>query len=565
MFTRIGHRIHRWPPAWSSRAHGSAIANGDANTRCTETYFVHANARVIAEKMAMQARTLMVQGTASSVGKSLIVTALCRLFRQTGLRVAPFKSQNMALNSFVTPDGAEIGRAQAVQAEAAGIAPSVEMNPILLKPEGDTRSQVVLMGRPTGSFTFSEYHLRKPELIHIIAECLARLRAAYDIVVIEGAGSPAEINLASHDIVNMHVAETAGAPVILVGDIDRGGVFAQFVGTIDLLEAAHRARVAAFLINKFRGDARLLKPGLDYLEQRFAIPVIGVVPYIPRLRIADEDSVALEDRRGRTAASLTEIGIAIIRLPHISNYDDFLALEHEPGVVVRFNESPLEIKDADLVVIPGSKSTVADLEWMRTSGFAEAIISRARRREPIVGICGGCQMLGETIADPDGIESPTRNTAGLNLLRISTSFGREKRTAQVRARVAMPSLLSGEAAIEGELNGYEIHMGRIERRAGAAAPFRIVARNGVTENMATDDALDGAINTDGTIVGTMIHGILENDEVRSALLRTLRQRKGIATPDGPPIPTREAEYDRLAAMVRANIDWEMIELIAGLR
>jgi adenosylcobyric acid synthase len=487
--------------------------------------------------MTMPARTLMVQGTASSVGKSLTVTALCRLFRQSGLRVAPFKSQNMALNSFVTPDGAEIGRAQAVQAEAAGIAPSVEMNPILLKPEGDMRSQMVLMGRPAGSFTFAEYHRRKPELIRTIAQCLARLRAMYDIVVIEGAGSPAEINLASHDIVNMHVAEAANAPVILVGDIDRGGVFAQFVGTLDLLDPAHRARVAAFLINKFRGDAGLLKPGIEYLEHRFAIPVIGVVPYIPRLRIADEDSVALEDRRGRTATSPAQIEIAILRLPHISNYDDFLAL----------------------VMIPGSKSTVADLDWIRTCGFADVIVERSRRRQPIVGICGGCQMLGETIADPNAIESSIRNTKGLNLLPISTSFVREKRTAQVRARVATPTFLSGETTIEGEISGYEIHMGQIERSAGAAAPFRIVARNTVT-----DDALDGAISADGTIVGTMLHGIFENDLLRTALIRTLRRRKGIDAPDGPPVRTREAEYDRLAATVRANIDWETIQRIAGL-
>jgi len=513
----------------------------------------------------MQARTLMVQGTASSVGKSLIVTALCRLFWQAGLRVAPFKSQNMALNSFVTPDGAEIGRAQAVQAEAAGIAASVEMNPILLKPEGDTRSQVVLMGRPAGSFTFSEYHRRKPELIRTIADCLARLRAAYDIVVIEGAGSPAEINLASHDIVNMHVAEAASAPVILVGDIDRGGVFAQFVGTIDLLEAPHRARIAAFLINKFRGDAALLKPGLDYLEKRFTIPTIGVVPYIPRLRIADEDSVALDDRRGRPAASPMQIELAVIRLPHISNYDDFLPLEHESGVVVRFAESPAEIAHADLVVIPGSKCTVADLEWIRTCGFADALIARSRRFEPIVGICGGCQMLGETIADPDTIESPTRSVAGLNLLPISTHFGREKRTAQVRARVAMPSLLSGETAGEGAIGGYEIHMGKIERHSGASAPFRVVARNAVTQNSVTDDTLDGAISPDGTVVGTMLHGIFENDVLRSHLIRTLQQRKRIDAPDGPPSPTREAEYDRLAAALRANIDWEMIERVAGLR
>jgi adenosylcobyric acid synthase len=507
----------------------------------------------------MLARTLMVQGTASSVGKSLMVTALCRLFRQGGYRVAPFKSQNMALNSFVTPYGFEIGRAQAVQAEAAGVPPSVEMNPILLKPEGDTRSQVVLMGRPTGSFSFSEYHQRKPELIQTIAACLARLRESYDIVVIEGAGSPAEINLASHDIVNMHVAEAAAAPVILVGDIDRGGVFAQFVGTIDLLEPEQRSRVAAFLINKFRGDVTLLKPGLDYLEQRFGIPVLGVVPFVPHLRIADEDSVALEDRRSRPFASPSQIEIAIVRLPHISNYDDFLALEHESGVIVRFVEAPAEIAHTDLVVIPGSKSTVVDLEWMRGNGFADAIIARARRGEPIVGICGGCQMLGKSIEDPGAIESPTPSTAGLNLLPIVTHFGPEKRTAQVRARVAQPSILSGDIDAGMEISGYEIHMGRIERVDAVTAPFKIIARNAVAQA-----AFDGAVNSDGAVAGTMLHGIFENDALRAGLIRSLARRKGLDAPAGPPVPSRDDEYDRLAEAVRSNINWELIERIVGL-
>jgi adenosylcobyric acid synthase len=513
----------------------------------------------------------MVQGTASSVGKSLTVTALCRLFRQRGLRVAPFKSQNMALNSFVTPDGYEIGRAQAVQAEAAGIAPSVEMNPILLKPEGDTRSQVVIMGRPAGSFTFTEYHRRKPELIRVIADCLAKLRGAYDIVVIEGAGSPAEINLASYDIVNMHVAEAAEAPVILVGDIDRGGVFAQFVGTMDLLEPKQRSRVAAFLINKFRGDSTLLRPGLDYLAKRFGIPVLGVVPYIPRLRIADEDSVALEDRHGRLAASPAQIEIAIVRLPHISNYDDFLALEHEPGVVVRFAESVSEIARSDLVVIPGSKSTVADLQWMRDHGFADAIIARALRSDPIVGVCGGCQMLGATIEDPAAVESSTRVTTGLNLLPIVTRFGPEKRTTQLRARIASPSLLSGGLATGLEISGYEIHMGRIERVAEAAAPFQIIARNGVilgaddARDRKTPDILDGAISENGAVIGTMLHGIFENDALRAALISGLARRKGIDVSSGPRVATRDEEYDRLAETVRSNVDWEAIERIAGLR
>ncbi|MGH7931776.1 MAG: cobyric acid synthase [Candidatus Binataceae bacterium] len=513
----------------------------------------------------MAPRTLMVQGTASSVGKSLIVTALCRIFYRRGLRVAPFKAQNMALNSFVTPDGGEIGRAQAVQAEAAGIAPAVEMNPILLKPEAGMRSQVVIMGRPVGSMTFAAYHERKAELSRTIADCLMRLKREFDLVVIEGAGSPAEINLNSYDIVNMHVAEAASAPVILVGDIDRGGVFAHLVGTMELLAPAHRQRVAAFLINKFRGDAALLKPGLDFLTGRFGIPVLGVVPYVPRLRIADEDSVALEDRRGRRVSSAAQVDIAIVRLPRISNYDDFLALEHEPGAVVRFIEEPDAIADADLLVIPGSKSTVDDLAWLRRYGLAEAIISRARRREPVIGICGGCQMLGETIEDPDGAESPVRFAAGMGLLALRTRFGREKLTAQVKARVASPTVLTGGAALEGEISAYEIHMGRMERSGSSPAPFRIVARSGVAA-----DAEDGAVSADGAVAGTMLHGIFENDALRGSLLRYLRERKGIATAceadaAAGAVPAREVEYDRLATIVEANMDLPMLEKIAGLR
>jgi adenosylcobyric acid synthase len=506
----------------------------------------------------MSARTLMVQGTASSVGKSLIVAALCRIFRNRGLRVAPFKSQNMALNSFVTPDGGEIGRAQAVQAEAARIAPAVEMNPILLKPEGGMRSQVVVMGRPIGSMTFAEYHERKPELCQVIDGALDRLRADYDLIIIEGAGSPAEINLYSHDIVNMYVAETADAPVILIGDIDRGGVFAHLAGTIDLLQPRHRGRVAAFLINKFRGDRALLKPGLDFLTERFGIPVIGVIPHIPNLRIAEEDSVALEDRRGRTAAG-AQIDIAAIRLPHLSNYDDFLTLEHEADVVVRFAETPEELAGADLIVIPGSKSTVADLAWMRRVGIADAIVARASRREPIVGICGGCQMLGEAIEDPDAIESPIRHARGLGLLPLRTRFANMKTTAQVRARLRTPSLLSGGESIDADLVAYEIHMGLVEpTRADARAAFTIAQRNGVSAQVA-----DGGVSGDGAIVGTMLHGIFDNEAVRAALMRGLARRKGIGAP-ATSVHSRDAEYDRLANVVAENIDLPLLARIAGV-
>jgi adenosylcobyric acid synthase len=505
----------------------------------------------------MSARTLMIQGTASSVGKSLIVAALCRIFRDRGIRVAPFKSQNMALNSFVTPNGGEIGRAQAVQAEAARIAPAVEMNPILLKPEGGMRSQIVVMGRPIGAMTFAEYHERKPEFGRIILGALERLRADYDLVVIEGAGSPAEINLYSHDIVNMYVAELADAPVILAGDIDRGGVFAHLAGTIDLLQPRHRGRVAGFLINKFRGDRTLLKPGLDFLGERFGIPVIGVIPHIPKLRIAEEDSVALDDRRGRVAAA-AQIDIAAIRLPHISNYDDFLPLEHEAGAVVRFAETSEELAGADLVVIPGSKSTIADLAWMRRSGIADAIAARAARREPIAGICGGCQMLGESIEDPDGAESPVRFARGLGLLPLRTRFANVKTTAQVRARLRTPSILSGGESLGAELAAYEIHMGRVEPTNGAAHAAFAVERNG-----ATAETIDGAVSDDGAIAGTMLHGIFDNAILRAAMLRGLARRKGIAAPETT-VQSRDSEYDRLANAVAENIDLPMLARIARI-
>jgi adenosylcobyric acid synthase len=509
------------------------------------------------------ARTLMVQGTASSVGKSLIVAALCRIFHHEGLSVAPFKAQNMALNSFVTPYGGEIGRAQAVQAEAAGQQPRVEMNPILLKPEGGMRSQVVVLGKPRGRMIWSEYQQLKPELVRIIVDSIRTLRARHDLVIIEGAGSPAEINLATQDLVNMHVAAAAEAPVLLVGDIDRGGVFAHLVGTMELLAPADRARVAGFLINKFRGDPALLTTGLEFLRARFEIPVLGVIPYVERLRIADEDSLGLDDRRTRRAARSGQFGqidIAVIRLPRISNYDDVLALEHEDGVVVRFVEEPGELCGADLAIIPGSKSTAADLRWLSESGFAQAIVARANEGGLVAGICGGCQMLGERIEDPDRVESNEPSARGLNLLPIVTRFAKTKVTAQVRARVATPSILGTADAVAGEIFAYEIHMGNVERAAGTAAPFRILVRNG-----APADTLDGAINREGTVAGTMLHGIFENDALRAAFLGALRRRKGLAASDAArPVASREAEYDRLATAVAGNVDLPALKRIAGL-
>lgn len=506
------------------------------------------------------APTIMVQGTTSSAGKSLLVTALCRFFSRRGIRVAPFKSQNMALNSAVTADGLEIGRAQAVQAEAAGIVATVEMNPILLKPESDRRSQIVVLGKVLGSMTATEYHAYKPRLSTVIAESLTRLRADYDLVVIEGAGSPAEINLKARDIVNMHVAKLADAPVLLVGDIDRGGVFAAFVGTMELLEPDERARVAAFVVNKFRGDVALLQPGLDFLTERTGKPVLGIVPYIQGLRLADEDSVSLEDRMAHPKPSPQDLDIVVVRLPRISNYDDVEALEHEPGVVVRFVAQPGEIQEADLVIVPGSKNTVSDLSWLRTGGLADAIEARAREGKPIVGICGGCQMLGERIDDPHRVESTEVRVRGLGLLALRTHFKREKVTAQVHARVISPSFLTDGMMVEEEIHGYEIHMGMVESRNPQASLFEVYAHNG-----RVDRYVDGVVSSDGTVVGTMLHGLFDNAVIRTHTLSYLRARKGLpACVTIQPIPSKQAEYDRLETVVREHIDCELLWRLTGL-
>jgi adenosylcobyric acid synthase len=499
----------------------------------------------------MIAPAIMVQGTASSVGKSLVVTALCRLFRRAGLRVAPFKAQNMALNSAVAADGGEIGRAQAVQAEAAGIAPCVDMNPILLKPEGDARSQVVVLGKPIGSLRAGEYHARKPELRAVVRESLARVRARADLVVIEGAGSPAEVNLKDRDIVNMDVARAADAPVLLVGDIDRGGVFAAFVGTLELLDGDERARIAAFVVNKFRGDRKLLEPGLDFLVARTGVPVLGVLPYVRGLRIADEDSVSLDDRAA-VRARPGELDVAVVRLPRISNYDDLSPLEHEHGVTVRYVERPEELAEADLIVLPGSKCTATDLAWLRATGIAAEVTRRARRGAPVLGICGGCQMLGRAVLDPHGVESEHERIEGLGLLPLVTRFAREKVTAQVSARVATPSFVAGTPGVE--VSGYEIHMGETALDPGARPMFELVRRNDQPHACA-----DGAVSEDGVVAGTLIHGLLESEVLRASLISSLRARRGLsAAPATTRIATRDEEYDRLADAVAEHVDWALL-------
>ncbi len=500
---------------------------------------------------------LMVQGTGSSVGKSVLATAFCRLFARSGYRVAPFKAQNMALNSAVTAEGGEIGRAQAVQAEAAGVDPTVDMNPILLKPEEDFRSQVVVRGQVHASLTYREYNRLKPELLAVVRECLERLRRRYDLIVIEGAGSPAEVNLKADEIVNMRIARLADAPVLLVGDIDRGGVFASFVGTLDLLEPEERRLVRGFVINKFRGDASLLKPGLEFLERRTGISVLGVVPYFRDIYVAAEDSVSLEEGGGHVGGDYL-LDVAVVRLPRISNFDEFEPLIQEPGVRVRFIRGPHEINGADVIILPGTKSTVTDLAFLRTSGLADMIGARATSGTPVLGICGGYQMLGREIRDPEGVESSQAAVPGLGLLPVVTTFLPRKTTQRIRGRV-VPGVALFEAASGEALQAYEIHMGQ-GASEGTRNPFLITERQGqpVTHP-------DGAVNEAGNVLGTYLHGLFHNAPLRRAFLCSLARRKGVAVnPLWGSLPDTGSQYDRLADLVQIHLDVPRIATMVGL-
>ncbi|MEK7773192.1 MAG: cobyric acid synthase, partial [Deltaproteobacteria bacterium] len=384
-----------------------------------------------------KARPVMLQGTASHVGKSVLTAALCRILRQKGFKVAPFKAQNMALNSAVAVDGGEIGRAQAFQAEAAGILPTVDLNPVLLKPTGDCVSQVIIHGKVYGSMSAVEYHAFKKDVRKYVLESYRRLERVYDVIVIEGAGSPAEINLRDNDIANMGVAELVGSPVIIVGDIDRGGVFASIVGTMELLTEDERKRVKGFLINKFRGDAGLLTPAIDYLERRAGLPVLGVIPYLKDISLPDEDGVTLD--AGKKAGAIpSEIEIAVVKLPRISNFTDFDPLKGSPGVAVHFVESPEDITGADMVIIPGTKNTLEDLVWLKDRGFEEALRRYRGRGGFLAGICGGFQMLGACVKDPNGVESGLKAVSGLGLIDAETVIMKEKNTFQIAAEAGFP-------------------------------------------------------------------------------------------------------------------------------
>lgn len=495
----------------------------------------------------MQARTLMILGSMSSSGKSLIATALCRIYRRRGWIVMPFKAQNMSNNAAVC-SGGEIGRAQAVQAFAAQVEPCVDMNPVLLKPEADSRSQVVVHGRVWGTFPAQEYYRHKKELWQAVIQSLSALRQRADLVIIEGAGSPVELNLRQGDIVNMAVAQYADAPCILVGDVDRGGIFAQLLGTLMLFDAEERRHLRGFIFNKFRGELGLFTPAIAILEERSALPVLGVVPYLWQHGIADEDAVAIETEV--TAANgKTKPEIAVIRFPRISNFDDFDPLLAEPGLCLRYVDSPGQLYPCPkAIILPGTKSTVEDLQWMNKSGLSDHIRHLALQGVSVVGICGGYQMMGRVIHDLQHVESGQDVTPGLNLLPVSTSFGAEKSTFRSRARVLAENgfwqRLNGVI-----VEGYEIHLGQTETPRPLLRIFEQEGREVCI--------LDGCSSADGKIFGTYLHGIFENDHLRRAWLESL----GVSPAPISFRMRREEAYDRLANAVEAVLNMRLLDRI----
>lgn len=502
------------------------------------------------------ARVLMVQGTSSHAGKTTLVAALCRLFARAGYRVAPFKAQNMSNNAAVTADGGEVGRAQAMQAAAAGVPVTVDMNPILLKPQSDRTSQMVVLGRARGKNDARQYYDRTAELWPIVTGALDRLRAAYDVIVVEGAGSPAEINLERYDLVNMRVARYANAPVLLVGDIDRGGVFAALFGTVALLPEEDQRLVRGFVINKFRGDPSLLDTGFEMLRDRTGIPTLGVLPYLDLSHLPAED--ALEWSGYKNTHERTIIDVAIVRLPRVANLDEFQALIAEPGVSVRWVADRAALAEPDLIIIPGTKSTMADLAWLGERGLTHAIRARRDAGTPVLGICGGFQMLGTQLIDEGGVEGEGV-AQGLGLLPVATTFEPEKLTRRVTARLTGDSALWRSGDVDAQLEAYEIHMGRSAPEVDAVTgspPFAIDV-DGASHP-------DGCASADGLVVGTYMHGLLENAALRRAMLVRLAARKGVSLPDAPALATVDEAIDALADAVAAHLDLGAIGEMVGL-
>lgn len=489
------------------------------------------------------AKAIMIQGTMSNSGKSFLTAGLCRVFRQDGYRTAPFKSQNMALNSYITSEGLEIGRAQAMQAEAAGIEPTADMNPILLKPTSNVGSQVIVNGEVRGNMAAMDYYKRKKELIPDVMAAYQRLNEAYDIIVIEGAGSPAEINLHENDIVNMGMAKMAGAPVLLVGDIDRGGVFAALYGTVKLLEEEEQAMIKGLVVNKFRGDVKILEPGLEMIEERTGIPVVGVVP-MERLDIDDEDS--LSDRLLQTGRG-EGLDLAVIHLPHISNFTDFSAFERMPGVSLRYVQKPGLLGDPDLILLPGTKNTMDDMQWLRESGMEALILRQAEKKTPVIGICGGFQLLGRELADPDGVEHGG-TMRGMGLLDTRTVF------CSAKTRTRITGVMEQGAGLwqdwKGrEVSGYEIHMGVTENLGGCQELIRL--EDGRTDALASED---------GSVLGSYLHGIFDTEGFAESVVRRLMEAKGMEY-GGEAFDLqayKEQEYDKLADLVRRSLDMKKI-------
>lgn len=497
----------------------------------------------------------MMMGTSSHVGKSILAAAFCRIFFQDGKRVAPFKAQNMALNSYVTKNGDEMGRAQVMQAEAAKIDPEANMNPVLLKPTGNSSSQVIIMGKPIGTYSAKEYHEKiAKEAWEKVKIAVKNLSEEYNTIVIEGAGSPAEVNLKENDIVNMKVAKYLNAPVILIADIDRGGAIASLVGTLELLDEDERDLVKGLVINKFRGDITLLKPAIDFLEEKTKKPVLGVLPYIEKLQIDDEDSVSLNDKKTNEHSPLK---IIVIRLPKISNFTDFDPLADEDDVNLIYAENADEIKDADLMILPGSKNTISDLLYIRENGIEKKIKENLKNNMPLIAICGGYQMIGKNIKDPKEIESNLGEIEGMSLVNMDTIFADEKHTSQVVFETDNISFLNINKSYK-NLIGYEIHMGETVWNENVNHPFSVKLRG--RENINEVEGISSSL-----IFGTYIHGIFDNDELRRDLLNALRIKKGLSPlPYGKSRKTiKEENYDALADIVRKNLNMEKIKKIMG--
>ena len=466
------------------------------------------------------ARALAILGTGSDVGKSVVSAGICRLLYRAGIKVAPFKAQNMSLNSYVTANGGEIGRAQALQAQACGLAPDINMNPVLLKPEADCQSQVVVQGKVWERQKAKEYFANKAVLWELVKSSYHALASTYEAIVIEGAGSAAEINLRDRDIVNWPVVEMADASVLLVADIDRGGVFAQVIGTMDLLAPEERQRVIGVVINKFRGDLSLFDDGITIIEERTGVPVLGVLPYLKNLELDQEDSVASERFRLMPFESET-INVAVVLLPHMSNFTDFNQLVAEPDVALRYVTASQELHGADVIILPGSKTTISDLDYLRRAGFDEAVTMHVRRGMEIVGICGGFQMLGKEITDPQHVETGG-SSKGLGLLDVETELLTSKKTVQVHARSLLESW-DHECSVE----GYEIHMGRTTRAKTISPCFRILRKQEQSSSDLGEEGDDGAMSADGIVWGTCIHGVFDQPEFRRHWLNRVRARKNL--------------------------------------